>query len=680
MNTSVTKLRVLPGEADSSLGLKADWAPGEIFVKDVTPGSWAFQHGLRAGCQLCTLNGRYVRTMDQKSFVTHLKTRPLEIGYKSFDGGSLQSQDPITQSIVQPTSSRGSQQVSSDALAAQPAPVPPAQEALSLSHGDLTHIAQAAPARVLSSQSVFRTPARSSYGRGRGRMTGNLFHGQHSFADDEEVGSGTAAASAEPTQPEEEILEAGPLNICTKLEYASLKVDMAYNVFGLITLEAMQSEANAESVAALSEVAVEGKAKEVQDDQVAHVDITCVLDVSGSMKGAKIQLLKDAVMFVISELSSSDRLSIVSFESFSERNLALKRMSEEGKDAARGATMRLAAGGGTDIAAGLDCGIAVMEQRRQRNPVSAIFLLTDGQDSGVRGKIPGLVARARVAQSAIYTFGFGSDHDASIMSCISETAQTPFTFVERLENIREAFAGAVSGIMSVVAQNIVLTVEPQSGSEIVALHTHFSQQRIDDGTITVSIPDIFEGERKDVVVELRVPAATEGGTVLRSRASYQAIRARGMRVHTPPVLLEVARSEEPEAEPNEEVVSQRERVQVAEVLETAIVHGENGNFDQARCALEDQAKQLQSKKTPTDVSKSLLSDIQDAQRRLNSSSSWSKGGKAQLADQAKMHKFQRCTNLFDSEESTMDAAAVSSKSHYTTSKQKSAVMRSKAGY
>merc|ERR1719329_1128385 len=229
-----------------------------------------------------------------------------------------------------------------------------------------------------------------------------------------------------------------------------------------------------------------------------------------------------------------------------------------------------------DIAAGLDCGIAVMEQRRQRNPVSAIFLMTDGQDSGVRDKIPGLVARARAAQSAIYTFGFGSDHDASIMSCISETAQTPFTFVERLENIREAFAGAVSGIMSVVAQNIVLTVEPLGGSEIVALHTHFSQQRIDGGAITVSIPDIFEGERKDVVVELRVPAAAEGGTVLRSRAFYQAIRERGMRVHTPPVLLEVTRSEEPEAEPNEEVVSQRERVQVAEVLETAIVHGWNG--------------------------------------------------------------------------------------------------------
>merc|ERR1739848_313351 len=115
------------------------------------------------------------------------------------------------------------------------------------------------------------------------------------------------------------------------------------------------------------------------------------------MSGRKIQLLKDAVAFVISEMQPSDRLSIVSFNHGSQRLTPLKKMTQEGKDTSQQATMRLVANGGTSIASGLDCGIAVMEQRRQRNPVGAVFLLTDGQDGTSASEIKDLCDRSRAA-------------------------------------------------------------------------------------------------------------------------------------------------------------------------------------------------------------------------------------------------------------------------------------------
>merc|ERR1719453_1851702 len=115
------------------------------------------------------------------------------------------------------------------------------------------------------------------------------------------------------------------------------------------------------------------------------------------MEGEKVQLVKDAVSFIIEEMLPGDRLSIVAFNHSARRHTALSRMDGPGKDAARQATLRLTADGGTSIAAGLDCGIQIMEQRRQRNDVGAVFLLTDGQDGTTVAQVQELVNRARAA-------------------------------------------------------------------------------------------------------------------------------------------------------------------------------------------------------------------------------------------------------------------------------------------
>lgn len=351
-------------------------------------------------------------------------------------------------------------------------------------------------------------------------------------------------------------------------------------------------------------------------------------------------------------------------------------MDTEGKDAATVATLQLNARGGTSIAAGLSMALSAMEQRRQRNKVSSILLLTDGQDGSTRHQLPALIARAQQASCSVYAFGFGSDHDAALLSDLAEQAQTPFTFVEDTDKIREAFAGAVGGLTSIVAQAVELTIAGRV--QLKSINTPFPVRRTSDMSAVITIPDIFAGERRDVLVELAAPTGADASaTLLEAHVRYTDLRS-GALVQTLPIAMqaEIVEEPQPEAEPDEEVSAQRERVEVTRALQQATAESDLGHFDEAQRVLEDADRRMKSKKTKTRMTEALSSEIADAQSRMRSRSVWEGSGRAEVMDACQMHNMQRATNMMSSSSSRVKK---SSKQMYCTSKQSEWVQRSKFG-
>merc|ERR1740117_1423418 len=251
------------------------------------------------------------------------------------------------------------------------------------------------------------------------------------YEDDDNIPMAAAAAAAEQPEPDPAVGTDAAVSVSTRLEYSALPRGQTQDVFGLVTVQgAAAPEPDPSASSAASE------------EERQAMDLICVLDVSGSMRGDKMRQLQEAMRFIIDQAAEKDRLSIVAFNSGATRVLRLCKMNSLGKDEATRLTLQLNASGGTSIAAGLSMGLSVMEQRRQRNKVSSILLLTDGQDSSTRGQLPALLARAQQANCSVYAFGFGRDHDAALLSELAEQAQTPFTFVEDTDKIKEAFAGA----------------------------------------------------------------------------------------------------------------------------------------------------------------------------------------------------------------------------------------------
>jgi len=471
-----------------------------------------------------------------------------------------------------------------------------------------------------------------------------------SFQDDDPIGNPRSIIAQQP-EPDPSSGSDGPLSLSTRVQYSALPQGQTQNVFGLVSVQASAALPTA------------------GESERQPTDLVCVLDVSGSMAcNNKIEDLRKAVKFIIEQSGPQDRLSIVTFNNSAARVMRMRNMTGEGKDDALCAAMRLTAGGGTSITAGLTMGIEVLEQRRQQNKVSAILLLTDGQDRSAASNMSRLIARARAQGSALYAFGFGSDHDSKLLSDVAEQAQTPFTYVEDTENLTEIFAGALGGLTSVVAQNVELILTCHV--PLKHLHTPFATQRDPDGRrVTVKIPDVFAGERRDFVVELQVPAGGSSGPeiLLESFLRYTNLSTDCV-VQTPAAIMETTRVDEPqpELEPDEEVSAQRARVEVMQALQEATTFGDGGDFDQAQSVLEAAEQRLCVQKE-THMTAALRSAVADTKSRVKSKSAYDGGGRAEMRDEYQMHNVQRCTNMAQSSKSMMKC----SKQMYFSSAQES---------
>lgn len=246
----------------------------------------------------------------------------------------------------------------------------------------------------------------------------------------------------------------------------------------------------------------------------APIDLVTVLDVSGSMTGAKLQMLKRAMRLVVGSLGSSDRLSIVAFSAGAKRLMPLIRMSAQGQRSARRIIDRLVCGQGTCVGDALRKATKVLEDRRERNPVASIMLLSDGQDervssnAGNRRRRTSHVSSTRFAhlEIPVHAFGFGRQQQNSHVPA------------------EDAFAKCVGGLLSVVVQDLRLQLGLSSGSapaEISAVYsTHGRPSFIGAGSIRLG--DLYAEEEREFLVEVRVPPSASGAHhVMSVRCSYR---------------------------------------------------------------------------------------------------------------------------------------------------------------
>ncbi|KAG2548620.1 hypothetical protein PVAP13_9KG214400 [Panicum virgatum] len=258
----------------------------------------------------------------------------------------------------------------------------------------------------------------------------------------------------------------------------------------------------------------------------APLDLVTVLDVSGSMVGTKLALLKQAMGFVIDNLGPRDRLCVVSFSSGACRLMRLARMSDAGKALARRALESLKAGGGTNIGEALRRAAKVIDERMHRNAVASVVLLSDGQDTytvprrgGYGGRdsnydalVPPSLAFGGDGRrlAPVHTFGFGTDHDASAMHTIAEATGGTFSFVEDEAAIQDAFAQCIGGLLSVAVQELrvdIACVHP--GVRVRAIKSGSYPSRVDaDGrAASVDVGELYADEERRLLLSLHVPRA-----------------------------------------------------------------------------------------------------------------------------------------------------------------------------
>lgn len=137
--------------------------------------------------------------------------------------------------------------------------------------------------------------------------------------------------------------------------------------------------------------------------------LALVLDRSGSMGGLPIEKAREAARQVVDLLRDGDRLAIVSYAGDVTVEMPLTQVGPR-RHAFSRAVNRVLDGGGTDLAAGLQAGIAQLS-RADASMLRHVLVLSDGDSNqGLRGTEP-LLELARQAQArgiTVSTVGLGA--------------------------------------------------------------------------------------------------------------------------------------------------------------------------------------------------------------------------------------------------------------------------------
>ncbi|KAG4910740.1 hypothetical protein JHK87_056856 [Glycine soja] len=402
----------------------------------------------------------------------------------------------------------------------------------------------------------------------------------------------------------------------------------------------------------------------------APVDLVTVLDVSGSMAGTKLALLKRAMGFVIQNLGSNDRLSVIAFSSTARRLFPLCRMTDSGRQKALQAVNSLVANGGTNIAEGLRKCAKIMEDRKEKNPVASIILLSDGQDNyTVNGSgtsqpqpnyqflLPTSISGGDNSgfQIPVHAFGFGADHDASLMHSISETSGGTFSFIETEAVLQDAFAQCIGGLLSVVVQELQVGIEcthPNLNLVSLKAGSYPSHLMADGCKGLIDVGDLYADEERDFLVSVNVPATSGNETSL--------IKVKC--VYKDPFTQETTtlESEEVKIERTEnvgqvvmslEVDRQRSRLQVAEAMAQACSAAEQGDLSGAVIILENCRKMLSetvSAKSHDRLCVALDAELKEMQERMASRHVYEASGRAYILSGLSSHSWQRATARGDS--------------------------------
>jgi Mg-chelatase subunit ChlD len=86
------------------------------------------------------------------------------------------------------------------------------------------------------------------------------------------------------------------------------------------------------------------------------------------------------VSFIREELDDQDRMAVITFETSSVNVHPLLRMNAANIAATEQSIAYLQPGGGTKILCGLEAAYEMLAARQTKNPISSVFLLTDGID------------------------------------------------------------------------------------------------------------------------------------------------------------------------------------------------------------------------------------------------------------------------------------------------------------
>jgi len=239
------------------------------------------------------------------------------------------------------------------------------------------------------------------------------------------------------------------------------------------------------------------------------LNFALVIDHSGSMRGAKLRNVREAVKMVIDRLEPMDYISVVIFDDSAQ--VIIPSMPANDKPGMKAAIDRIQDAGGTTMSLAMTQGLGELRRWDIPNAVKRMILLTDGVTYGDTDRCRQLAREAASAGVSINTLGIGSDWDESLLDDIGQlSGGMPAEFIRSPADAMAIFEQQVQSAVAVAVRNALLTlrlpagVTPRKAVKVLPIIQDVDPSTLSDRQVVVPLGDLEKETAQSVLIELMI--------------------------------------------------------------------------------------------------------------------------------------------------------------------------------
>ncbi|MBE8999518.1 VWA domain-containing protein [Nostoc sp. LEGE 12447] len=330
-----------------------------------------------------------------------------------------------------------------------------------------------------------------------------------------------------------------------------------------------------------------------------NLNLSLVIDRSGSMAGAALHHALKAAESVVDQLEPDDILSVVVYDD--EVDSVVPPQAVTNKATLKDSIRKVRAGGITNLSGGWLKGCEHVKTRLDPQKINRVLLLTDGHaNMGIQDPKVLTATSGRKAEEGITTttLGFAQGFNEDLLIGMARAARGNFYFIQSIDEATEVFSIELDSLRAVVGQNLTVKLELAEGVSLVDTLSLAKVSQNDSGQAVISLGELYEGEDKLLGLSLVISSAQVGELPV-MKLHYSADVVQNDLIQnvsgTADIIAKVGTVEEAAFASTSHITLELSRLTIAKAKETALDLAEHGRHQEAEETLRTLVKDLRDK-------------------------------------------------------------------------------------
>jgi Ca-activated chloride channel family protein len=331
-----------------------------------------------------------------------------------------------------------------------------------------------------------------------------------------------------------------------------------------------------------------------------NLNLSLVIDRSGSMGGQPLYHALKAAESVVQQLTPEDIISVVVYDDIVKT--VVEPTPVRNQTGIQQALAQVYAGGLTNLAGGWLKGCEYVKAGLDSQKINRVLLLTDGHANvGLSDPQALTNTSAQKAEDGITTttLGFAQGFNEDLLIGMARASQGNFYFIQSIDDATEVFGIELDSLRAVVGQNLQVTLELAPGVTLVDTLSLAQVSQNSQGQTLLTLGELYEGEDKLLGLSLRVTQAAQLGDLPLLQLHYSADVLSNNVITgvtgNAAVIAKVGTAEAAALAFSSQVVLELTRLNIAKAKEVALSLAEQGKHEDGELVLRLLSQQLRDR-------------------------------------------------------------------------------------